>query len=235
MNKFRFESIIIALGLFFLGLFIYWGLDAIAQGERVVSVRGLAEKEVKADHVIWPIVYETSHDDMMQLYNDINKKDEIIKNFLKENGINLNDLTVSAPDITDRLNYNSYNENKGKRKRFTGRSVLTISTKNVDAVIKLIPRMVELLKEGIVITKENYYDSIEFEFTSLNDIKPEMIEKATLNAREAAEKFASDSKSELGKIRNATQGLFSIESRDQYTPYIKNVRVVTSVEFFLES
>ena len=67
------------------------------------------------------------------------------------------------------------------------------------------------------------------------EIKPEMIEEATRNAREAAEKFAKDSQSELGKIQSATQGLFSIEDRDQYTPYIKKVRVVTSVNYFLES
>jgi len=76
---------------------------------------------------------------------------------------------------------------------------------------------------------------VRYEFTSLNKIKPQMIAEATKNAREAAGKFASDSESKLGKIKNASQGLFTIEDRDQYTPYIKNVRVVTSVDYYLKN
>ena len=50
----------------------------------------------------------------------------------------------------------------------------------------------------------------------------------------AAEKFAADSESKLGKIQTAHQGVFSITDRDMYTPHIKNVRVVTSVNYYLE-
>ena len=73
----------------------------------------------------------------------------------------------------------------------------------------------------------------EYSFTKLNDIKPEMIEEATKNAREAAEKFAQDSDSKLGKIKKASQGQFSISDRDSNTPYIKSVRVVSSIDYFL--
>lgn len=96
-------------------------------------------------------------------------------------------------------------------------------------------RVGELLKQGIAISAGDYGSQVEYEFTSLNKIKPAMIEEATRNAREAAAKFASDSGSELGKIKNATQGLFSIENRDQYTPYLKKVRVVTSIDYYLDS
>ena len=96
-------------------------------------------------------------------------------------------------------------------------------------------RMGELLKQGIAISANDYDTRVQYEFTSLNKIKPQMIEEATKNAREAAEKFAKDSDSKLGKIKNASQGLFTIEDRDPSTPYIKKVRVVTSVDFFLEN
>ena len=73
-----------------------------------------------------------------------------------------------------------------------------------------------------------------FQFTGLNTVKPAMIEEATKNARASAEKFAQDSGSILGKIRRANQGQFSITDRDSNTPYIKSVRVVTTVEYFLK-
>ena len=72
-----------------------------------------------------------------------------------------------------------------------------------------------------------------FIFSKLNDLKPEMIEEATKNARAVAEKFAEDSKSRLGKIKSASQGQFSVEDRDSSTPHIKQVRVVSTVEYYL--
>ena len=99
---------------------------------------------------------------------------------------------------------------------------------------ELISRQAELLKQGIAITAGDYNYRTIYEYTDLNTIKPEMIAEATQNAREAADKFAADSQSELGQIKSATQGQFSIEDRDPYTPYIKNVRVVTYVNYYLE-
>lgn len=235
MQKFRLESVIIAIGLFLMGFCVYLGLDHMAQRGRVVSVRGLAEKEVKADHVIWPIVYKITSNDLGKLYNDIKLKNEHIIAYLLKNGISKEEITIAAPEISDRLT-NSYDSDaENKRDRYTLKAVLTVSSNQVDKVIQLIPRMGELLKEGIAIRTGEYDSRVQYKFTKLNEIKPEMIEEATKNAREAAEKFATDSKSKLGKIQSATQGLFSIFDRDQYTPYIKNVRVVTSVNYFLES
>jgi len=61
-----------------------------------------------------------------------------------------------------------------------------------------------------------------------------MIEEATKNAREVAEKFALDSDSQVGEIRMARQGLFTINDRDENTPQIKIVRVVSTIDFQLE-
>ena len=75
---------------------------------------------------------------------------------------------------------------------------------------------------------------MSYDYTSLNSIKPKMIEEATKNARAAAEKFAKDSDSKLGKIKKAYQGQFSIDDRDANTPYIKKIRVVTTIDYSLE-
>ena len=98
----------------------------------------------------------------------------------------------------------------------------------------LIAEQGELLQKGIAVTGGDYRYNVQYEYTGLNKIKPQMIEEATKNAREAAEKFAKDSESELGKIKSASQGQFSITDRDANTPYIKKVRVVTTVNYSLE-
>ena len=104
----------------------------------------------------------------------------------------------------------------------------------MDLVRSLISEQSELLKQGIAITGGDYRYNIQFDYTSLNEIKPRMIEEATKNAREAAQKFAKDSDSKLGKIRKAYQGQFSIDNRDANTPFIKRIRVVTTIDYSLE-
>lgn len=94
-------------------------------------------------------------------------------------------------------------------------------------------KLVDLGKKGIVIAAQNYDSRTEYIFTGLNNIKPEMVEEATILAREVAEKFAKDSNSKLGKIKKARQGQFSIQNRDSNTPYIKKVRVVSTLEYYL--
>ena len=93
-------------------------------------------------------------------------------------------------------------------------------------------KQLDLLNKGITIVN-NYYSQPSFTFNGLNDIKPEMIETATKNARAVALKFAEDSGSKLGKIKSASQGTFSINERDSNTPYMKQVRIVTYVDYYL--
>lgn len=234
MKNYRIESAIVAVGLALAGLFVYLGFCAFSQRDRVVSVRGLAEREVDADHVIWPISFKTTGNDLQALYADINAKNATITAFLKQNGLKDDEISVSAPQIVD-LRADRYSQQDQVRDRYNVTSTLTVSTGQVALVRQLMSRTGELLKQGVAIAANEYDSRVQYEFNSLNSIKPAMIEEATKNAREAARKFAADSESELGKIKDATQGLFSIEDRDQYTPYKKRVRVVTSVNYYLES
>ena len=139
---------------------------------------------------------------------------------------------MNAPDIID-LDAERYSNNQtGYRYNVT--AVITVTSTQVDLVRRLISEQGELLKQGIAITGGDYRYSVQYDYTDLNRIKPQMIEEATKNARAAAEKFASDSDSELGKIKHAYQGQFSITDRDSNTPYIKKVRVVTTIDYYLE-
>lgn len=234
MKNYRIEAIILSIGTLLLGVFIYWGLSAFAEKDRFVNVRGLAERSVQADLVIWPITYKTTGNDLQNIYDRLHVTNSHIKNFLTSNGIDQKDISIEAPQIVDLHSERYASSDDMARNRYNVTSTITVSSSNVNKVRELMQRMGELLKQGIAISATEYSNQVQYNFTSLNKIKPQMIEEATKNAREAALKFANDSESKLGKIKSASQGLFSIEDRDQYTPYIKKVRVVTSIDYYLD-
>ena len=220
----------IMTGLIVMGMFIMKGLRSIADRDQYVTVKGLAEREVLADKVVWPLPFKCVSNDMQELYNEIEKNNNIVVGFLKDGGITEDEINISAPAVTDRLAQSYVPDNI--KFRYQAEAVITVTSSQVEKVIDLMKKQVNLMKQGVIISNEYNYN-ISFEYTSLNDIKPEMVEEATRNARAVAQKFAEDSGSNLGKIRQATQGQFSISS-DETTPQIKNIRVVTTVKYALE-
>ena len=234
MDKFKsfVPSLLVAVGIVVLGLCVKSGLGSFSRNARVVTVKGLAEKEVKADKVIWPIVYKELGNGLNALYNTINKKNKVVFDLLESKGIAADEITTSV-DVTD-MDADAYTADRSPY-RYRVSSIITVNTQKVDTVLALLKEQTSLIQKGVAVTFSNYsYPSIQFEYTGLNDIKPEMIKEATRNARKAAEQFAIDSESKLGKIKTANQGQFSISDRDQNTPYIKNVRVVTTIQYMLE-
>lgn len=232
MKNFRLEAIILAIGIIMMGVMIRNGINDFKDKERVVSVKGLAEMEVPANKVTWPLVYKEIGNDPVQLYATLEQKNQVIVSFLKNRGISEGEIAVAPPEVID-MQAERYG-NSDVRYRYNATSVITVTSKNVDLVRQLVSEQAELLKKGIAIGGGDYRYNISYEFTGLNDVKPQMIEEATKNARAAAEKFAKDSDSSLGKIRNASQGQFSITDRDSNTPYIKSIRVVTTVNYYLK-
>lgn len=224
-------SLLIAVAIVVLGLCLKAGIDDFSHRNRAVTVRGLCEKEVMANKVTWPIVTKEMGNELTAIYDKIQRNNAAILAFLKNNGIEDSEISVNPPAVNDRM-ANSYS-NENVRYRYNVTNVIVVTSSKVDKIRKLIDAQTELLKQGIALT-EDYEYLTTYEYTDLNSIKPEMIAEATRNAREAANKFAADSDSRLGKIKTATQGQFSITDRDQYTPYIKNIRIVTYVDYYLE-
>ena len=225
-------ALLIATGIFSLGLFIKAGFDNFSYRDRVVAVRGLAEKEVTANKVTWPVVYKEVGNDLQQIYTRITNNNKIVSDFLTSNGISQSEILIQAPTIVD-MQAERYGS-RDAQYRYNVTSVIVVTSSNIEKVNELIERQTELLKNGVAVVSGDYQYNTIYEYTNLIEIKPAMIAEATKAAREAADKFAADSHSRLGKIKNATQGQFSIENRDPYTPYLKKVRVVSTIVFYLE-
>lgn len=226
-----------------LGVCIFLGLSALGyllgnsaikfkEYERTVTVKGLAERELDADVVIWPIQFTAAGNDLEELYEAIDGNTAKIGGFLAGKGIAKKEISFTTPAITDK-SVQEYGNQARAEFRYAAVQTVTVYSREIDTVRKAMSELSELGKTGIVFTGGNYQTQTEYLFTRLNEIKPEMIEEATRKAREVAEKFASDSKSSLGKIRKASQGQFSISERDRNNPHIKKVRVVSTVEYYL--
>lgn len=215
------NNIFMALAIVLASLILAFGFNKALSDfktlERSVSVKGLSQKEVEADTLILPIKFTRSNNNLTNLYEELEQDKENIIKFLEKQGVKEDEISYNSPNIIDRLS-DPYGNDTQATYRYIGKSILE--------------KISSLAKFGIV-TKIDDYD-IEYLYTKLNEIKPQMIEEATLNARNAAIKFAQDSNSHLGKIKKASQGKFSISNRDKNTPYIKTIRVVSTIEYYLK-
>lgn len=226
------SAAIIAVGIVVLGLCMKSGMDNFTEKDRKVTVKGLSEQEVKADKVTWPIVSKELGDNLPELYNRIAAKQATIKHFLLQNGIKDNEISINAPKVID-LSAEQYSSGNHPY-RYNITLVITVTSGNVDLVRGIIARQGELLKQGVAVVSNDYDNQISYELVSFKQMKPKMMSEAIANAEKTAQQFAENSHSQLNKIVSADQGQFSIDDRDQNTPYIKKVRVVTTVTYSLK-
>ncbi len=226
---------IVTLALF--GLFVRDGLRDFNGKDRTVFVRGLAEQDVKADLAMWPFVLSSTANDLNSAQNELARQEKSIRAFLTGQGFDLaTEMSVARYDVQDLL-AQSYRPNGIEQGRYVFSKTLILRTTNVDTVMTASQKMDQLIEQNVALGSGS---QPSYSFTKLNDVKPDMIRLATANAYEAAEQFASDSGSNVGDIIRASQGVFSINGRDDIpmmTPDAqlnKTVRVVTSVTYKLD-
>ena len=222
-----FAAAIVAVGIICLGWFVKAGIDNFANKDRHVTVKGLSEREVPADKVTWSISTKVTGNDLPMLYESINRQTDKIKGFLKQNGLDEKEITVNPPAIND-LEAREWGENN-KNFRYIVSTTITVATGKVEQVNKAIFQQAELLKQGVAIENSN----AQYEYASFQQMKPEMMAEAIKNAQKTAEQFAEASNARLGNIQTAGQGQFEIDNRDENTPYIKKLRVVTTITYSL--
>lgn len=226
------NTIITGAAIILAALIIAFGLSSIVRQNRTVTVRGLAEREVDADLAIWPVSFSVGNDNLSALKEDISEKTNIVADFLKSHGLEESDWTILAPEIKDN-SMNPYMDINKVRYTYLATAKILVKTEKIANIKKAHEETLELADKGVTINNE-YDTRLTYEFTGLNKIKPEMIAEATENARKAADQFARDSKSIVGKIASATQGLFSIEDAAVGLKERKNIRVVTTVVYNLK-
>lgn len=220
---------LIALGLCFGGLFIYLGISKYAAKDRAVSVKGLSTREVEADYAVWPLSFAWSGNDLPALYAQLEKVSARVRKHLLALGFE--DSDIRQGNISVENNWDNYYGSNRPEHKYTLTGSLIVSTDKVQLVVASQGKEAALLKEGIIVKSDKW--NLDYQYNGLPELKPSMIEEATQNARAVAQKFADDAQCSLGSIRRASQGQFSIEN-DEYQPWVKHVRVVTTVDYFLD-
>lgn len=234
-------SVILAAGIALAGFFVSQGFLGARMADRFVTVKGISEREVKADVAIWPLRVVASDDDLAKAHAQIEASVEQIRAFLERHGIDTATAQVSGFSVSD-AQANQYGGSGDRGNRFVINQTLVLRSSEPQKVMDASAKVGELVAAGVVLSSGGEYGGggPTFIFTGLNDLKPAMIAEATARAREAAEQFARDAKSRIGGIRRANQGTFEILARDR-APGIteegqlaKTVRVVSTVDYNLE-
>jgi hypothetical protein len=222
----------LVLGLAVFGIQIGHAVKTGREFDRYLTVKGLSERDAKANLAIWPIRFSVVADDLGALKTAMESSRSLVLAYLKSSAIESQEIAQGLPEITDRED-ERIQLNRPALSRYRAVVTLVVRSPNVDIVKKAIQGADSLLERGVTLGG-NEQGQTQFIFNALNDVKPGMIREATANARAAAEKFAQDSHSKVGRIRKASQGVLEIEDRDAASPEWKNLRVVTTVDFFLE-
>lgn len=190
---------------------------------KYVEVKGLSEKIVKADTAIWSLNFEVKSNNVDTLYADIERNLTVIKTFLKEKGFDEAEINVAPVNIYQ----DTY---KDALFRYNSNTQLSVYTKKVDLVKSASKETLLLVKKGVTMNQ----NSVDFRFSDINSIKPEMLGEAIKNARETAGQFAKDSGSSIGGISRGNQGVFDITDKDPGSPEYKKIRVVSTLRFLLK-
>ncbi|CAM1362834.1 hypothetical protein BA195_12575 [Tenacibaculum soleae] len=227
------KTSLLAMALVFAGYFIGNSHWKALKNNRKVTVKGLAKKEVNANLAVWPMVITLTNNSLGDLKTNLDNQKKAVENFFLSKGFSDNEIAIENTNITD-AQADLYGNNRQKNFRYLAKTEVTLRTSDLKKIKEAQKEVINLVAKGVIINSKNTWRPIEFIFTDLNTIKPQMIEEATKKAKEVAEKFAKDSNSSVGKIKNAQQGLFTINDRDVNTPDIKIVRVVTTVTYFLK-
>jgi hypothetical protein len=226
-------ALLLAIGIALGGWYVGRGLLVARSSDRYVTVKGLAERDIPANLALWPIVFSETADDLVMLQERVEASQAKITTFLEQQGFPSDERSVGAPRITDRQAQGFVPQGGQPIERYVAEATVTVRTGRIQAAQQAMARSGDLVKQGVALIRSYDYDT-QYLFTALDQIKPEMIAEATRDARHAAEQFAKDSGSKVGAIRSAQQGYFSIEDRDRFSPENKKVRVVTTIEYFLE-
>ncbi|MFA6408598.1 MAG: SIMPL domain-containing protein [Gammaproteobacteria bacterium] len=237
-------ALLLVIGNALSGWFIGHGLYKMRISDKYVSVKGIAEKQVKADLAIWEVNYKAAGNDLQQVNNQVGENQKAVQAFLLQQGLATNEFEVQATTVVDK--YAQEYESQKAEQRYIVNGSIKVRTDKVDLVRKISQNSQELIKAGVVLASKEYQQANpSYVFTKLDELRPTMLAQATKSARLVAEQFAADSHSHVGAIRRASQGVFQILSSDssagesyssaraQAADINKTVRVVSSIDYFL--
>jgi uncharacterized protein len=240
-------SAFLSLGIFGSGYSIGQHILLTKKMNRSVTVKGLAEQEVKSDFGVWKINYKEVGGNLVQLVQRIQHDQEMVRAFLAQQGFTDKEISSTEVKVTDKY-ANIYAQ--GPRTPMDSRYVVTdgidVHSSRVDLIQKVAGLSDQLIQQGVPLAFDNMMGepNPSYYFQNLDAIRPAMLAAATKSARAIALQFAKDSNHQLGSILHASQGVFQIMSRNTSTldsnwnnnintlsAINKKIRLVTTIDY----
>lgn len=228
----------VALGPALAGFFIYKGILVVKMADRYVTAKGLVERLEKSDRGNWEIAFKVSGNDLSLLYQKLSHDSELIQAFLKKEGFDKQEISLSSPRVID-LHAREYGAGPLSPERYSIEYSIYVNSLKVDGLAALSEKTADLINQGVSVTRSE----IRYYLDRFNDLRPSLIAEATKNAQQVAESFAQTTGSQIGGIRKANQGVIRLLSPDaspneEYdtglNSLMKKVRVVSTLEFYLK-
>ena len=230
-------ALILAAGIAFAGVQVARGIERFRMAERTITVKGLAERDVKSDFAVWTLAFRRAENEFGRVQQALTADRERVLAFLREQGFTDDEIEARPLQVQDLLAREYGSERVALR--FNGQGQVVVKSARVDLVAAASNRVDPLIEAGIQLGGDGGEGAPRYQLRGFNDIKPLLLEEATLSARDQARKFAADAGATLGPLRNANQGTIRIldddgSEMDSSRTIGKRLRVVSTFEFTLE-
>lgn len=238
MNESPLRTVVLAAAIVIAGFLIAGGIQRFRIADRYVTVKGVAEREIEANVGIWPLRFTAASNDLSVARQKIEADRRAVLRFLRRHGMDSSQVQLQRYDVVDDA-ANPYRGGAAAANRFIVSMTVVARSTEPAKMAQASQAVGELIASDVVLQSADYGGGPTYVFTRLNDLKPEMLAEATRNARQAAGQFARESRSGVGGIRRASQGIFEILPRDpgpgmmESNQIQKTLRVVATMDYYV--
>lgn len=229
-------AVLLAAGIALGGWWVGQGVERFRMADRSVTVKGLAEQDIKSDFATWTLGFRRGGNEFNLVQQSLNEDRGRVVAFLREQGFTDDEIDIRPLQVQD-----LYAREWGSDSvplRFNGQGQVTVKSARVDVVAQAVNKVDPLIQAGIQLSGDDSFGGPRYQLRGFNEIKAVLLEQATRNAREQADKFAADAGSALGPLKNANQGVIRVLDDDgsdmeSGRTITKRLRVVSTFEFGL--
>jgi len=218
MDKSLIKTLLIAASIIFACIILGGAYNYKFKTANTISVTGLAEKDFSSDLVVWSASFNRFNPELKTAYASLKQDEEAIRNYLISKGIKDAEIVFSSVNMNKEFN-RTYDERGNEiSSTFSGYTLsenVRVESSEIDRVEKLSREVTELLENGIELNSS----APEYYYTRLNELKIDLLARASADAKKRAETIANNSGSSLGSIKDATMGVFQITGKNTNEDY----------------
>lgn len=213
----------------------------IAAGRQSISVKGLAEKPVRADTAQWSVGLRVEGDSFAAALASLRRQRPVLDGFLQQQGFAGSAIREGSENVEPNMvsEYLDNGQERQVQRGYIASQELQVSSRELARIATASKAALQLQVDGHPV----FFARPLYLVSALEEVKMSLIGAATRNARQRAEEFSRHGEARVGAMRSASQGAFYIlaagsnaEANDYGGTYDKSTidkiaRVVVTVEY----